>query len=141
MEAFQAVLVALAALFVGALLPLVFQALAALREVRALVGQARPAIASVSATAERLERLTAKLEADGRVDHALQVVDSLAKTVSSLKDTAATASRLGAAVVPALAAAMEAWRASQDAPPAATSGAPPTSPPTTTAPPQEKATP
>ncbi|MGC4118582.1 MAG: hypothetical protein QM765_29300 [Myxococcales bacterium] len=61
MEAYQAVLIALAALLVGALLPLVFQALAAVREVRALVGQAKPAIVSVSATAERLERLTAKI--------------------------------------------------------------------------------
>jgi len=124
MEAYQAVLVALAALFVGALLPLVFQALAAIREVRSLLGQAKPAMASVTATVERLERLTAKLEADGRIDHALEAVESLTKTIGALKDTASTASRIGAAVVPALVAAVGAWRTMQDTPSEVPAGEP-----------------
>jgi hypothetical protein len=117
MEAYQAVLVGVAALLVGALLPVLFQLVITLRAVRAVAEQAGPAVASVAATAERLERLTAKLEADGRVDRALEAVDSLSTTVSKLQETARLASTVGAAVVPAVVAAVQAWRArGEDAP-------------------------
>jgi deoxyinosine 3'endonuclease (endonuclease V) len=117
MEAYQVALVAVAALLVGALLPVLFQLLLTLKAVRAMVAQAGPAVASIVATSERLERLTAKLEEDGRVDRALEAVDSLSATVGKLQETARLASTIGAAVIPAVAAAVQAWRArDEDAP-------------------------
>ena len=112
MEAYQAVVVAVAALLVGALMPVLFQLVLTLRAVRAAVAQAGPAITSIAATAERLERLTAKIEEEGRVDRALEAVDSLSRTVGKLQETAKVASTIGAAVIPAVVAAVQAWRAS-----------------------------
>jgi hypothetical protein len=118
MEAYQAVLVAVAALLVGALLPVLFQLVLTLRAVRAVAEQAGPAVASITATAERLERLTARLEEGGRVERALEAVDSLSATVAKLQETARVASSIGAAVVPAVTAAVRAWRARGDEAPA-----------------------
>ena len=115
MEAYQAVLLAVVALLVGALLPVLFQLALTLRAVRAVAAQAGPALASITATAERLERLTAKVEEGGRVDQALAAVDSLTATVGKLQETARLASTIGAAVVPAVAAAVQAWRDSGEA--------------------------
>jgi hypothetical protein len=112
MEAYQAVMVAVVALLVGALLPVLFQLSLTLRAVRAVAAQAGPAIASVTTTAERVERLTARIEEGGRIDHALAAVDSLSKTVGKLQEAARLASIVGAAVAPAVAAAVQAWRAS-----------------------------
>jgi hypothetical protein len=111
MEAYQAVVVAVVALLVGALLPVLFQLVLTLRAVRAVAEQAGPAITSITATAARLERLTAKLEEGGRIDHAMEAIDSLTKTVGKLQETARLASTIGAAVIPAVTAAVQAWRA------------------------------
>jgi beta-lactamase class A len=117
MEAYQVALVAVAALLVGALLPVLFQLLLTLKAVRAVVEQAGPAVASIQATSARLERLTARLEEDGRVERALAAVDSLSATVAKLQETARLASTIGAAVIPAVAAAVQAWRSGdEDAP-------------------------
>jgi monomeric isocitrate dehydrogenase len=114
MEAYQAVLVAVVALLVGALLPVLFQLVLTLRAVRSVAEQAGPVVASVAVTAERLQRITEKLEADGRVDGALAAIDSLTRTVAKLQETARLASTVGAAVVPALAAAVQAWQSNGD---------------------------
>jgi hypothetical protein len=110
MEAYQAVILAVVALLVGALLPVVFQLTATLRAVRAVATQAGPAIASITATAERLERLTARLEEGGRINRALEAVDTLSRIVAKLQDTAHVASTVAATVIPAAAAAVQAWR-------------------------------
>jgi hypothetical protein len=112
MEAYQAVLLAVVALLVGALLPVLYQLSLTLRAVRSVAERAGPVVASVGATAERLERIAEKLEADGRIDGALATIDSLSRTVAKLQDTARLASTLGAAVIPAVAAAVQAWQAS-----------------------------
>jgi hypothetical protein len=108
MEAYQAVVVAVVALLVGALLPVLFQLVLTLRAVRAVAEQAGPAITSITATAARLERLTAKLEEGGRIDHAMEAIDSLTKTVGKLQETARLASTIGAAVIPAVTPAEDA---------------------------------
>jgi hypothetical protein len=113
MEAWQAVVLAVVALLVGALLPVLFQLLLTLRAVRSAVERAGPALASITATAERLERLTARIEEGGRVETVLGALDSLSHTVGKLQETARLASTIGAAVVPAVAAAVQAWRASR----------------------------
>jgi hypothetical protein len=114
MEAYQAVIVGVVALLAGALLPILFQLFVTLRAVRATVAQVGPALVAATATVERLERLTAKLEEGGRIDEALAAVDALTKTVAKLQETARAASAVGAAVIPAVAAAVQAWRASGD---------------------------
>jgi hypothetical protein len=116
MEAYQAVLVAVAALLVGMLIPVLLQVVLTLRAVRAVTEQAGPALASITATAERLERLTAKLEEGGHVDRALEAIESLSLTVGRLQEAARIASSIGAAVGPAVAAAVKAWRASGEEP-------------------------
>ena len=114
MEVYQAVLVAVVALLVGALLPVLFQLSLTLRAVRSVAEQAGPVVASVGATAERLQRITEKLEADGRIDAALATIDSLSRTAAKLQETARLASTVGAAVLPAVAAAVQAWQASSE---------------------------
>jgi len=114
MEAYQAVIVAVVALLVGVLLPVLLQLFVAVREVRATVAQVGPAIVAATATVERLERLTAKLEEGGRVDQALAAVDTLTQTVTKLQASAKSASALGAAVFPVIAAAVQAWRAASE---------------------------
>jgi hypothetical protein len=110
MEAYQAVLVAVVALLVGVLLPVLFQLALTLRAVRAAVAQAGPALASITATAERVERLTAKFEEGGRIEHALAAMDSASSAAAKLQETARLASTIGAALIPAAAAAVKAWR-------------------------------
>jgi len=115
MEAWQAATVAVVALLVGALLPVLFQLVLTLRAVRAAAERTGPALAAVTATAERLERLTARIEEGGRVEHALEAIDALSRTVGKLQDTARMASVVAGAVVPAVAAAVQAWRATREA--------------------------
>ena len=124
MDAYQAVLLVLAGLLVGALVPVVIQLALTLREVRKLVEQAGPAVAAATATVDRLDRITLQLEEGGRVERALAAVDSLSTTVAKLQDTARLASTVASAVVPAVAAAVGAWRDAGDEPHAG-GGAPP----------------
>jgi hypothetical protein len=98
-DTWQAVMLAVVALLVGALLPALVQLTLALRAVRA--------------TAERLDRITARLEEGDRVDHALEAIDSLSRMVTRLQETTRVAAAVGAAVGPAVGAAVRAWRASQ----------------------------
>jgi hypothetical protein len=128
MEAYQAVLLAVVALLVGALLPVLFQLALTLRAVRTVAEQAGPVVASVAVTAERLQRITEKLEAEGRVDHAIEALDALSRTVGKLQETARLASTVGAAMVPAVAAAAQAWQASGEDDGAAGEPAPPQAP-------------
>ena len=99
MDAWQAVVLAVVALLVGALLPALVQLTLALRAVRG--------------TAERVDRLTARLEEGDRVDHLLQAIDSLSRMVTRLQETTRVAAAVGAAVGPAVGAAVRAWRSSQ----------------------------
>jgi hypothetical protein len=113
MEAWQAVLLVLVALLVGVLIPAVVQATQALHAVRAAAAAATPALTTITATAGRLERLAGTLEADGRLERALEAIDGLAKTVARFQDTARVATAVGAAVGPAVGAAVRAWRDSR----------------------------
>ena len=114
MEAWQAAMLAVVALLCGALLPVLYQLGQTLRAVREAAIQAAPAIASIAVTAQRLERLTAQLEEGGRLERGLAAVDSLSQVVARLQETARTVSTIGAAVIPAVAAAVQAWHASRE---------------------------
>jgi len=118
MDAWQAAVLAVVALLIGALVPMLIQASLALRALRAAALQAGPALAALTTTTQRLDRLTARLEADGRLERALEAVDSLARTIIRFQDTARVATAVGAAVGPAVGAAVRSWRASrEDGPP------------------------
>lgn len=117
MESWQVVLLAIGALLAGALLPAIVQLWLSLRAVGAaaerLSSDAGAALAAVTATAQRLDRLTAKLEEDRRLDTLLEGVDSLSSTIVRLNDAVRVASALGAAVGPAITAAVRSWSAAQ----------------------------
>lgn len=115
MEAWQGMILALGALVVGALLPVLVQLKLTLRSLGAtgdrLAAEAGAALAALTATAQRLDRLTARLEEGRRVETLLDGVDALSATIARLNDAARVASALGAAVGPALAAAARSWSA------------------------------
>lgn len=115
MDAWQAVILAVAALLVGALLPALVQLTLALRAVRATSARADVALVAITATAVRLDRMTASLEEGKRLDRFLEAIDALSRTTSRLLDGARLASAVGAAVAPAVGAAVRSWRASRPA--------------------------
>jgi hypothetical protein len=115
MEGWQVVLLVIGALLAGALLPAIVQLWLSLRAAGAsaerLAADAAPALAAVTATARRLDRLTAKLEEERRLDTLLEGIDSLSRTIVRLNDALRVASALGAAVGPAISAAVRSWSA------------------------------
>jgi hypothetical protein len=114
MEGWQTALVVIAALLAGALIPAVVQLWLSLRSLATATARvsarADEALAAVTATAQRLDRLTARLEEGRRVDHLLDGIDSLSRTVVQLHDAVRVASAVGAAVGPAIGAAVRSWR-------------------------------
>ncbi len=112
METYQAMLLTLAGVLVGALLPVLFELARTLRDVRKVAAQAVPAVASITATAERLDRLTARFEQTGSLDRS---VSSLSQTMDRLQEAARVAATMASAVLPAVSAALQAWRDAQSA--------------------------
>ncbi len=117
MEQWQTLLLVIAALLAGALLPAIVQLWLSLRSLGAaaerISAQAEQALVAVTSTAQRIDRLTGRLEQDQHVDHLLAGVDSLSRTVVQLNEAVRVASALGAAVGPAIGAAVNAWRAAR----------------------------
>jgi len=112
-DAWQGVMLAVVALLIGALLPALVQLTPTLRAWRATAERTERAVVAITATAERLDRLTARLEEGGRIEHFLQAIDSLSRTVTRLQEATRVAAAVGAAVGPAVGAAVRSWRASQ----------------------------
>lgn len=126
MDAWQAVALSVVALLAGALLPAVVQLTLALRALRATAARAEEALDAGTSTAQRLDRLAARLEEGDRIEHLLEGVDALSRTASHLLDGARLASAVGAALGPAVGAAVRSWRESRpDGAPAGSDGAPP----------------
>lgn len=117
MDTWQAIIVALGALLVGALLPVLVQLKLSLRALGAagarLSVETGAALAAVTATAQRVDRLTARLEEGRRVENLLEGVDALSSTVARLNDAVRVASALGAAIGPAITAAARSWAAAR----------------------------
>ncbi len=112
METYQAMLLTLAGVLVGALLPVLFELSRTLREIRKVAAQAVPAVASITASAERLDRLSARFEQTGSLDRS---VSSLSQTMDRLQEAARMAATLASTVLPAVSAALQAWRDAQSA--------------------------
>jgi hypothetical protein len=110
MEAWQAVLVVLAGVLAGALAPAAAVLVLALLEVRAAAARAERVLGSMAATAERLERLGARLEKGGSFEQLADGLEAVARLAARLEDGARVATAVGAAVGPAVGAAVRAWR-------------------------------
>jgi hypothetical protein len=120
LEPWQYSIALVVALVVGALIPLAAQLAVSLRAGRAtsarLAEQAERALAVVTATAERLDRLTARLEEGRRLERLLAGIDAASASAARLDQSLKIASALGAAVGPAIGAAVHAWRSEQAGP-------------------------
>jgi len=114
MDGFQTALLVLAAVLVGALLPLVVQLYSILHTLRQVLEKGARDIEegtkTVHTVADRIDRLTSGLEKDGKLDALVSGLTGVSETVVQLRDTLKIASAVGAAVVPAVGAAVRAWR-------------------------------
>jgi phosphoribosylcarboxyaminoimidazole (NCAIR) mutase len=130
MDGLQIALVVLAAVMVGALLPLVVQLYGTLHTLRTVIDKSakdvEAAMVSIHRTADRLDRLGSALEKDGKIDDIVAGVTSAAQMVNQMRGTLQMASTVSAAVVPAMTAAVRAWKGAMDEgpPSAAPEGAP-----------------
>jgi hypothetical protein len=132
----QIALVVLAAVMVGALLPLVVQLYGTLHTLRTVVDKSakdvEAAMVSIHRTADRLDRLGSALEKDGKIDDILAGVTSAAQIVNQMRGTLQMATTVSAAVVPAMTAAVRAWKGAMDEGPS--SAAPEEAPPPASSP-------
>jgi phosphopantothenate synthetase len=129
MEAWQVAMLVLVAVLAGALLPLVVQAYGTLHTLRTISEKSakdvEAAVASFHRISDRVDRLTAALEKDGKIDEIVDGVASAAHLVNQLRGTMQVAGTVSAAVVPAAMAAVRAWKgAMHEDPPQAPPEAP-----------------
>ena len=110
MAGWEVAALTLLGVLVGALVPAILQLTLTLRSLRAAADRAGPALVAITSAAERLDRLTARLEAGGRIEQLMESVETLARTAGKLQDGARIAAAVGAAVGPAVGAAVRAWR-------------------------------
>jgi phosphoribosylcarboxyaminoimidazole (NCAIR) mutase len=118
MEGWQIALVVLVAVLVGALLPLLAQLYGTMRTVRAAVDKSakdiEAAVVSIHRTAERVDRLGAFLEKDGKLTEIIDGAASAAQVMNQMRGTMQMAGTVSAAVVPAVAAAVRAWKGAME---------------------------
>lgn len=112
MNAWQTAVMIVVAVLAGALLPVLVQLALTLRTSRTVLEDTSVklgrALDAVTATAERLDRITAGLE----------------RTVAQVHESVRIASAVGAAVAPSVGAAVKAWRAGEAVVPPAPAMAP-----------------
>jgi uncharacterized protein YoxC len=113
-ESLGTALVVLAAVLVGAAIPVLVQLRTTLRTMEKTLrrsgAQLDEAMGAHSAAAGRIDALVERLEKGGRIEQLVEGVAAVSRMVSQLRDTARVASAVGAAVGPALAAAVHAFR-------------------------------
>ncbi len=125
MQGWQIALVVLVAVLVGAVLPLIVQLYGTLHALRAVVEKSakdvEAGVQSIHRTADRLDRLGAALEKDGKMATIVEGATSAAQMVNQLRGTMQVAGPIAAAVVPAVMAGVRAWKGAmaEDPPPAA----------------------
>lgn len=121
MEGWQIALVVLVAVLVGALLPLIVQLYGTLRMLRAVVEKSAKdvegGVQSIHRTAERIDRLSAALEKDGKMAVIVDGATSAAQMINQLHGTMQVVGPVAAAVVPAVVAAVRAWKGAKDTDP------------------------
>jgi len=118
MEGWQVALVVLAAVLVGALLPLIAQLYGTLHTLRAVVEKnakdVEAAVVAIHHTAERVDRLGSALEKDGKLTEIVDGAANVAQMLNQVRGTMQVAGTVSAAVVPAVVAAVKAWKEAMD---------------------------
>ena len=121
-ESWMAVLVVLAAVLVGAAIPALVQLRATLRAAEQAFRRTGTgldeALGATAAAARRFDGLVTRLEAGGRIEQLLDGLASTTRALGHLRDGLKVASAVGAAVGPAVAAAVHVFREDRQAPPA-----------------------
>ncbi|HUL59321.1 MAG TPA: hypothetical protein VLU43_08615 [Anaeromyxobacteraceae bacterium] len=115
----------LAAVGVGAAIPALVQLRATLRAMEKTLQRSGArldeALGATTAAAGKIDALVARLEEGGRIEQLVDGVAAVTRMVSQLRDTLRVASAVGAALGPAVAAAIHAFREDREvaAPPPA----------------------
>lgn len=114
MESWSVALVVLAAVLVGAAIPVVVQLRATLRTMDETLQRSGArldeALRATTVAAGRIDAWVVRLEEGGRIEQLVDGVTAVTGMVNQLRDTVRIASALGAAVGPAVAAAVRAFR-------------------------------
>jgi len=114
MESWAIALVVLAAVLVGAAIPVLVQLRATLRAMEKTLERSGArldeALGATVAAAGKIEAVVVRLEDGGRIEQLVDGVAAVSRMVSQLRDTVRVASAVGAAVGPAVAAAVHAFR-------------------------------
>ncbi len=114
MESWGIALVVLAAVLVGAAIPVLVQLRATLRTMEKTLQQSGArldqALGATTAAAGKIDALVVRLEEGGRIEQLVDGVAAMSRMVNQLRDTLRVASAVGAAVGPAVAAAVRAFR-------------------------------
>jgi hypothetical protein len=107
-------LVVLTAMLVGAAIPVLVQLRATLRAMERTLQRSGPrldeALGATVAAAGRLDALVVRLEEGSRLQQLVDGITAMSRMVSPLRDTVRVASAVGAAMGPAVAAAVHAFR-------------------------------
>jgi hypothetical protein len=118
-EGWGIAVVVLAAVLVGAAIPVLVQLRATLRAMEKTVLRSGAgldaALAATLAAAGRIDAFVVRVEGAGRIEEVVDGLASVNRIVHQLKDTVRVASAVGAAVGPALAAAVQAFREDREA--------------------------
>jgi ABC-type transporter Mla subunit MlaD len=114
MEAWWMAAVVLAAVLVGVAIPTLVQARSTLRELQRTLRRSGAkldeTLLAAAGAAGRIDRILARLEEKGQIGQLVEGAAAMSRTVSQLQDTLRVASAVGAALGPAVAAAIHAFR-------------------------------
>ncbi len=128
MQGWQIALVVLVAVGLGAVIPVVVQLYGTLQVLRQVAEKSakdvEQAVAAIHRTAERVDKLGAALEKDGKLAEIIDGMTAAAQVMNQVRGTLSVAGPIAAAVVPAVAAAVKAWKGGMegDAPAVAPEG-------------------
>jgi hypothetical protein len=114
MEGWGIALVVLAAVLLGAAIPVLVQLRATLRAMEKALQRSGArldeALGATTTAAGRIDGLVVRLEEGGRIEQLVDGIAAVSRMMSQLRDTVRVASAVGAAVGPAVAAAVHAFR-------------------------------
>jgi hypothetical protein len=113
-------MVVLAAVLVGAAIPMLVQARATLRELQRTLKRSGARLdemlGAATGAAGRLDRVVARLEESGQVGHLVDGVTAMSRAMNQWRETLRVVSAVGAAVGPAISAAIRALREEPEEP-------------------------
>ncbi len=121
MQGWEIAMVVLLAVALGAILPLIVQLYGTLHVLRTVAEKSakdvEQAVGAIHRTAERVDKLSAALEKDGKMAEIVDGLTAAAQVMTQVRGTLSVAGPIAAAVVPAVTAAVKAWRGGMEADP------------------------